>query len=782
MRGGACIREIVRAFQKRKAIKWLLFTVLAILCVRYMSDQMFQGEYDWSLLLRENGQTPAVSVSGTVDEVRKTDYGAVCTVGRLNGRRFSVRLLLYLPSAEHIEAGDIVEISGVIRSFAKPANDGEWNAAAYYRSMNVVGYMDTPAVLSVKRPDVSLSRVFSDLSGQAASRLMRTSVWCAQEMKQVLAAMVFGGGAEVDEQLRQTLAMTGIVHILSISGLHISCLGWFCYRLFSVLTRHELPAAIGAVGCMVVYVCFVGTPLSALRALVMFSYALGAKLAGRTADQGISLAFALACVLCWRPFSFTQSGFLFSFGAVCSIYCYLACKTKKKIHNTRSPVRKLINSCVDALCVSVFVFFGTLPISLSQNFYVSPYSILFNLLVIPTVSILMFCSVLSFLAGFFGPALSSAALSIGCLLMQGIVSAAEWILTLPGAVIVCGCPAIVQCLFYYGLMGGGLFLYFRKRRSEYGAGASVSRLRRFFRKGCFVIAAVCTCAVLMIRWTSLFAGSAVTMLDVGQGDGFVMTFADQSAYLIDGGSSDHRVLGENILEPFLMSRGITDISCAFVSHGDEDHISGLMYLLQKQRDQIYAPVKIRSVAISDASDRDDRLRDLRTLAIQAGAAVCEMAAGDQMASGHAFFFCLYPRRDAREGDANEASMVLSVRGSDGFSVLFTGDIGQQQEREVIELAASFQYSLQHHVLKAAHHGSKTSSSKEFLNAVCPQIVLLSCGQNNRYGHPHRETMERLLNQTGTVLQTARLGQVGVRFLKQHAVIEAPYAEARQALP
>lgn len=218
MRGGACIRELVRAFQKRKAFKWLLFTVLAILCVRYMSDQMFQGEYDWGLLLRENGQTPAVSVSGTVDEVRKTDYGAVCTVGRLNGRRFSVRLLLYLPSAEHIEAGDIVEISGVIRSFAKPANDGEWNAAAYYRSMNVAGYMDTPAVLSVKRPDVSLSRVFSDLSGQAASRLMRTSVWCAQEMKQVLAAMVFGGGAEVDEQLRQTLAMTGIVHILSISG------------------------------------------------------------------------------------------------------------------------------------------------------------------------------------------------------------------------------------------------------------------------------------------------------------------------------------------------------------------------------------------------------------------------------------------------------------------------------------------------------------------------------------------------------------------------------------
>lgn len=218
MRGGACIRELVRAFQKRKAFKWLLFTVLAILCVRYMSDQMFQGEYDWSLLLRENGQTPVVSVSGTVDEVRKTDYGAVCTVGRLNGRRFSVRLLLYLPSAEHIEAGDIVEISGVIRSFAKPANDGEWNAAAYYRSMNVAGYMDHPAVLSVKRPDISLSRVFSDLSGQAASRLMRTSVWCAQEMKQVLAAMVFGGGAEVDEQLRQTLAMTGIVHILSISG------------------------------------------------------------------------------------------------------------------------------------------------------------------------------------------------------------------------------------------------------------------------------------------------------------------------------------------------------------------------------------------------------------------------------------------------------------------------------------------------------------------------------------------------------------------------------------
>lgn len=280
----------------------------------------------------------------------------------------------------------------------------------------------------------------------------------------------------------------------------------------------------------------------------------------------------------------------------------------------------------------------------------------------------------------------------------------------------------------------------------------------------------------------------VTFLDVGQGDCIFLQTEDGASYLTDGGSSSVSKVGKYRMIPFLKYQGASQIKAVFVSHADSDHYNGIAELLEQAE---LEGIRVENLVLTDIADecRSEGYEELVELAGQNGITVQLLHEGQQLQDGELLFQCLHPSKGYRAEDLNETSMVLLVTYRE-FSMLLTGDVqgageehltqelqdwkepGVTQMQDVIRISGE-EESMEEEsiederiegqieekrpqnkmganhteteltILKVAHHGSKNSTSEEFLKAANPKLAIISCGKGNRYGHPHEETLERL---------------------------------------
>lgn len=245
----------------------------------------------------------------------------------------------------------------------------------------------------------------------------------------------------------------------------------------------------------------------------------------------------------------------------------------------------------------------------------------------------------------------------------------------------------------------------------------------------------------------------ITMLDVGQGDSLYVRTPSNLHCLIDGGSTDISKAGTYRIEPFLKSQGAGRLDYVFISHGDADHINGIQELLENQR----MGISIDTLVLPIENVWDDGMKGLTRTALQHGTRVAVIREGQQVADGEMSFTCLAPAQDYIGEIGNASSMVLSLKYGE-FDMLFTGDVEGAGE----ETLARSSLLKDCDVLKVAHHGSKNSGIPQFLEAVLPDISLISAGRDNRYGHPHAETIERLEELGSQIYSTQTCGAVTIR--------------------
>ena len=239
------------------------------------------------------------------------------------------------------------------------------------------------------------------------------------------------------------------------------------------------------------------------------------------------------------------------------------------------------------------------------------------------------------------------------------------------------------------------------------------------------------------------------MLDIGQGDCFVLEEKEGFNVLIDGGSSDISSVGKYRLAPYLKCHGISCLDYVFISHGDKDHTSGVLELL------LGGEIKIDCLVMTKFALSDEAYAELLEAAEKQGTRILFIGKGDFFTLGEIKLTCLYPEMKD-EGTGNDQSMVLLME-CGGIKTLFTGDLTGEKE-----IFIDFEDI---DVLKVAHHGSKYSTGQEFLEKTTPVISLISAGKDNMYGHPHKELIERL-EQTGSrIYRTPENGAVTVGYEK-----------------
>jgi competence protein ComEC len=259
------------------------------------------------------------------------------------------------------------------------------------------------------------------------------------------------------------------------------------------------------------------------------------------------------------------------------------------------------------------------------------------------------------------------------------------------------------------------------------------------------------------------------MFDVGQGDAMALqvpsgagpfppgvgrSFTDRQTIIVDTGGSPFGNgsfdIGARVVEPALWATGVRSLRTLLLTHGDPDHIGGAVALIDDFRpDAVWQGVPVpHAVALQAVLAR----------AAEAGTRVEERGAGEELALGAARIRVLHPAPPdwERQRVRNDDSVVLEVLYGD-VALLLTGDIGSTIERAIVPHLTPAKTR----ILKVAHHGSRTSTSQELLNAWRPQIALISCGRGNPFGHPAPEVVERLSAAGATVYRTDRDGEITV---------------------
>lgn len=638
-----------------------------------------------------------------------------------------------------LSLGQNIKLSGQWESFSHATNPGQFDFADYYAVLNIAGKLTECSVEAKGSEYWHLRELLYQLRCVLEERLYQA---LPEKEASILAKMLLGESGSLDKEIKELYQRNGIVHILSISGLHITMIGMCVYGLLRKCSCPVLPAVAAGMVILLLYGCMTGFGVSSIRAIGMFSIHMLGEITGRTYDMLTAISLVMAAMLLRNSRWIFHSGFLLSFASVSAMGCLFPILPLEEVTLKKSAVpppliiRFLIRRCgglVKGLWASCAISIFTLPITLYFFYEVPVYGAFVNLLVLPFVGIVM-------------------GLGIGVMIMPE----ASWLIQgehiiLNGYEKVCllferlpyhtwcpGRPKLWQIIVYYA--GIFLVLWLCRKKNRW-----------------YVLSITGLILLLGLRFGS---DTTVSFLDVGQGDCIVVMTEEGHNFMFDCGSSSNKV-AENIVEPFLKYHGVDALDGVFISHPDKDHISGILDMLDSRNIDIaciYLPMV-------DRSCRDGYEEILSRVTDQA---VRYYGAGDWLASENLKITCLHPEKGLEAlPNVYSGCFLLEVQ---KISILLTGDVeakGEDLLQEILDERGIEKVD----VLKVAHHGSKNSTDEDFLEQINPIVSVISCGRNNMYGHPHAELVERLAASGSKVMTTPENGAITVNVGKR-ALIES----------
>lgn len=717
---------------------------------------------------------------------------------RLSDQTLPCNDVLAYVSGDESSIGQILVLQGTITLFDAPANEGGFDARGFYRSQKIDFGLWVTRVCSVNgKPDVLQNLL------QLVRKELRAVIDASVEDGGVLSAMLLGDRSALDAEIKSLYQSAGIAHILAISGLHMSLLGLGLYRLLKKRIGLGYPAStLWTVLFLLAYTVMTGSVTSTLRAVLMLFVFLLAELLGRGYDLLSGLGLALMVLLWTNPFLIGYTGFQFSMAAVIGIgvggrvltgfwrYCMEGGTSLPdheeedeneglELQKGKEPwIRVVIRGCgrllrkewsrqKEGLWTSFAIQLFTLPL-VACNYYELPvYAMVLNIFVLAGAGSLLLMAAAGAVLGLFFPVLGKILLTPCGLILGFYRRLCEIFLSLPGAGYICGKPSGWRIVLYYVLLAGVLyFLWCRVRRKRLYLENEKDQTDTSCRKwrGVFV-ESIRKQLKLVILLSMLFLvllfpqkkGFEIDVLDVGQGDGIYLCTSDGVSMFIDGGSSSEKKVGEYRILPFLKCRGVKEISYWFVSHTDEDHISGLAEVLK-------SGYPIRHLVFAKAVQDKGKTKKLATLAGTCGTEVVYLEAGDRLSANQAEIKCLYPSAGQEGENVNDLCLTLQFTDQE-TTALFAGDLSSEVEEVLVESGSLQKVDL----YKANHHGSNYSNSESFLKVIDPDITIASAGENNRYGHPGSRALERIKASGSRFFCTIECGQVKVKRGRDGAV-------------
>jgi competence protein ComEC len=559
------------------------------------------------------------------------------------------------------------------------------------------------------------------------------------EIASLSAALIFGDRSMLDPDLLVDYQMTGIVHLLAISGIHVSLLVGMVYYMGIRIGFTKQNMMIFLLTSLPLYAILTGGSPSVIRAVMMiFLVLITAKWKNRIKLLPIdAISLALLIYLFFSPMVIFDIGFQLSFTVSFAIILSAPNILKRYQKNISRMLVTSITSQLAALPFLLYHYFELSFISLFANLLYIP---LFSFVFLPGLYILFF---IQLILGKSPPVVINLFIKIITLSNQLIDRLAGYSLAryTPGR------PNGVFLILYL-LILLAIFLIWE-------AGTYRKRMLHLCLLTCFLF-------TFQTGWNVINPYGEVTMIDVGQGDCILIHLPfGKGNYLIDTGGTlafaeeqwknraNPYEVGRDVVVPFLKGKGITKIDKLILSHGDMDHIGGAFSIIKE--------LEVKQILMPSVVEPSETELNIVKLAERKGIPVMKVSEGNEWTSGESFFYILSPEKNF-SGERNRGSVTVFIKVG-GVTWFFGGDLDQEGEEKIIKKYPNLTID----VLKAGHHGSKTSSGQSFIDRIKPRVSLISVGEKNRFGHPHKEVIDRLKKANSIIYRTDKQGAITYRF-------------------
>ena len=647
-----------------------------------------------------------------------------------------------------LREGMHVRLEGMLALPELPRNPGQFNRRIYESGKKIDFYLENPTVLEVKEQRSGVREVVEIWKTEMMNRCEKIY---PDEEAGILEAMLFGEKSELSGDIKELYQAAGISHVLVISGLHISLLA---LAVAGVLRRLGFPMPVWvilSVGVLAGYGILIGQPTTAVRALLMFFVLQGARLLGRSYDLLSALAFAGILMLLDNPDLILDGGCRLSFCAVIGVGWYVSEKNKifrsigeKEKRKNRGKGGKGSNAgaILENIRAGWYLWLFTLPVMLDTFYQVSVVGILWNLVAIPLLPVIIASGGLGVvLAGwniFLGSLAGSPAYGM-LQLYQEIGNISE---KLPVGMWTPGQPSKPVIAGYYLV----IFLLVLVEKQL------IKREKRWKIRKIFPGMELCSMLLLLLLMAHPWQQrEKITFLDVGQGDASLLQSGGQ-ILLLDGGSTSQKNVGTYVILPYIKQQGISCLEAIVLTHTDQDHINGVTEVLDEGKK---GWLTVKNLMYPYWMEGTEQGKQLKKLAEEAGASCRKIRAGDRLTIGKAEAVVLYPKEQEKIAEPNAGSLVLFWKW-EGVRAMFTGDLPEEKERELLQNLPACE------ILQVGHHGSATSTCREFLEQVQPSLAVISCAMKNRYGHPSPDTVDRLKKTGCEIRYTMRSGAITIR--------------------
>lgn len=671
----------------------------------------------------------------------------------------------YVNKDSGYKIGNVIKVYGKAKPFEHPGNPGQFNAYSYYRGKGYAYQIQASRIVIIDRKVDYYADFIHQISLRISDSFYKTM---SEKDAGMMSAIILGTRTHIDHNDKELYQDNGLMHLLAVSALHVSMIAAIILWIIGKMPVSYIKGRLIVIVFLCMYGSIAGFGVSCMRAIIMIICSIIANMTGRTYDNISALSLSGIIILLYNPTALFNADYQLSFAAVIAINISSAVLKRINISS------KVLSMFVNSLGVSIGICVCTMPIIL-MNYYDLPlYSSLLNLLILPLMPVM-------FVSGFCSGVLGGVSGLIECMLNENtacntlagwladyvmeilfdisefLAGIVHYILDFQRFVMnisidslyqirLTGCPGPANIIVYYVILAGLIIILYI--------------LKSNCTKALWIVGGIVILCII-ISYQPDSGELKITALDVGQGDGIYIEYPDNTTMFIDGGSSDVSSLGKYRIQPFLYYKGRRSIDIWLITHGDNDHYSGFLEILDMIEQ---GKLSIGEVWLADVSNPGDGYIMIEERLNSLGIPIAKLAYGCNVNIGECRISCLNPLAGMKSKGENEYSVVLLCRYK-SFSALLTGDLEGAGEELVYEYFSRIKQSDKSFhgitLLKVPHHGSANSLSEEFVGLLNPWISIISYGKGNRYGHPAESTIEKLEAVNSRIYDTVKSGAVTV---------------------
>ncbi len=712
------IAVIILLITKNKKI--IVILICLIISIGYVS--ILENKYS------KISDMPIKEMVTIISDIQEKEYKKVCTAKIVRNNKkilINIKMSQDIPS---IKYGDSLYIEGEFKQPEEARNYKGYNYKQYLKTKKIIGTVELEKVKILKSSNGSFIHNIQKYIRDTINGTL------TDEEGNLLLAILLGDKDKLSEDIQESFKTSNLSHMLAVSGAHVS---YIILGLTYVLQNSIIGKKNGKIVCIIFLLAFMAitnfTP-SVTRACIMAILTLFSSIIYRKSDVYTNISVVALITLIFNPYSLLDLGFQLSYGGTIGIIIFI-----KRIQEKKSN-SKVINYIKQMALVSIYANIIIIPIMMYHFNTVSFTFIISNIMASPILGIIVITGFLFIIASITVKPLTRLIAIFIKPILSILIKISQICSKLPFSNILVVTPYMFNVISYYAII---LYCIKSKKNNK-----------------CKIIICLLIVLILINFIIYIFPQKLrIFFIDVGQGDSTLIITPDKKTVLIDGGGSDSFDVGEKVLLPYLLDRRILKIDYVLISHFDTDHATGVAQILGK--------IDVSSIILTRQLEENDIYRHILSIAKEKKIKLIYVKEGDVLKIGGIKISIIHPENKLMiNNPMNNNSIVCKVE-YNSFSMLLTGDI----EMEAEELILRKNINLKADVLKVAHHGSKTSTTGEFLKAINPKVALIGVGKNNNFGHPSNEVIQRLKENGTRIYRTDENGEISITVNKKGRIIK-----------